>query len=206
MLAAVQSLPRPGATGSVAPAAGPEQLLRPGSTVAIGCGPGATSLLLTLLAAVTGDDSWAAVIGVPDLGLEAAAELGADLRRIALVPDPGPSWLEVTAALLDSLSVVVLRPPGRCRPADTRRLAARARKRGSVLLIFPETAAHSADLSWPESPDVLFQPVFSSWRGLGAGHGRLREHWLKVVASGRRLAGPSRSFRLAAHPDGGGPA
>ena len=54
---------------------------------------------------------WVGFAGCADFGAEAAAELGIELTRTVLVPDPGEHWLEVTAALVDVLRVVVLRPP-----------------------------------------------------------------------------------------------
>jgi len=48
---------------------------------------------------------------MPDLGLLAAYELGVDLERLALVPEPGPDWPQVVAALLDGIDVVVVAPP-----------------------------------------------------------------------------------------------
>lgn len=32
----------------------------------------------------------AAIVGQPDIGLLAAVEMGADLSRLAVIPDPGP--------------------------------------------------------------------------------------------------------------------
>ncbi|NBH10575.1 hypothetical protein GTY80_45970, partial [Amycolatopsis sp. SID8362] len=67
---------------------------------------GSTSLLLALLAPATAAGSWAAVVGLPSLGLAAAAEHGADLSRLALVPRPGAEFPAVVAALLDGVDVV----------------------------------------------------------------------------------------------------
>src|SRR5690349_19612437 len=70
----------------------PGRGLRRGSTVAIAVGPasaaGSTSLLLAMLAAASRAGSWCAVVGVPALGLLAAAESGIALDRLALVPNP----------------------------------------------------------------------------------------------------------------------
>ena len=51
------------------------------------------------------------MVGAPDLGYEAAAELGVDLERTIVVPHPGEHWLSVVAALVDVASVVLVRPP-----------------------------------------------------------------------------------------------
>jgi hypothetical protein len=99
--------------------------LRRGSTVAI---HGGTSLVLALLAGATRAGSWCAVVGMPTLGPIAAAELGVDLERMeALVPDPGPDWAEVVAALLDGLELVVTTAAPTVPQPLARRLSARAR-------------------------------------------------------------------------------
>ena len=50
---------------------------------------GARSLPLSMVAAVTAEGGHAAIVGQPDVGLLAAVEMGADLSRIAVIPDPG---------------------------------------------------------------------------------------------------------------------
>jgi hypothetical protein len=168
----------------------PRRGLKRGSVVGIvGSGVGATSLALALLPAASQEGSWTAVVGQPSLGGLSAGELGIDLARCALVPDPGPTWPTVVAALLDAIDVVVLWPPsGRARAADARRLSARARERGAVLVVVGP---------WPEGPDVRLQPVAATWRGLGDGHGALVARQLEVVASGRGAAARERRVQVA---------
>src|SRR3954469_25369426 len=72
----------------------PSRGLRRGSTVAVATGQsapasGGTSLLLALLAAASRSGSWCAVVGVPALGVLAAAESGVVLDRLVLVAPPG---------------------------------------------------------------------------------------------------------------------
>src|SRR5581483_9287964 len=50
---------------------------------------GARSLPLSMVAAVTAAGGNAAIVGQPDIGLLAAVEMGADLSRLAVIPDPG---------------------------------------------------------------------------------------------------------------------
>ncbi len=149
--------------------------LRRGSTVSVG---GSRSLLLSLLAEATAQGSWAAVVGMPDLGVVAAAELGVETSRMALVPAPGVELVPVTAALLDGVDLVVVG----CGAPDlrtARRLSARARHRGAVLL---------AAGSWPGA-DVELRCVPGRWRGLdGAGHGYLSEREVTVHSYGRGAA------------------
>jgi hypothetical protein len=97
---------------------------------------GARSLPLGVVAAVTAAGGHAAVIGQPDVGLLAAVEMGADLSRLALVPDPGTDPVEVAAVLLDGMDLVVLGLGGRSVPLSrARAVTARARNKGCTLLI-----------------------------------------------------------------------
>ncbi|WP_374999761.1 hypothetical protein [Aeromicrobium sp. CTD01-1L150] len=72
----------------------------------------AASLALLMMAGPSSQGAWCGIVGVRDLGVEAAAAMGVDPARTVVVPDPGARWLEVTAALLDALALVVVRPPG----------------------------------------------------------------------------------------------
>jgi hypothetical protein len=97
---------------------------------------GARSLLLGVVAAVTAAGGHAAVVGLPDVGLLAAVEMGADLTRLALVPDPGTDPIEVAAVLLDGMDLVVLGLGGRSVPLSrARAVTARARNKGCTLLV-----------------------------------------------------------------------
>jgi hypothetical protein len=97
---------------------------------------GARSLLLSMVAAVTAAGGNAAIVGQPDIGLLAAAEMGADLSRLAVIPDPGTDPVEVVAVLVDGMDLVVLGLGG-CRVPQTRARAvvARARNKGCTLLV-----------------------------------------------------------------------
>ena len=163
----------------------PEGGIRRGSTVSVGPMVGGGSVALALAGAVTGGGGWAAAVGWPSLGLAAAVELGADLRRLALVPAPGEHWAAVVAALLDGFDLVMLRPPARVRVGDARRLAARIRERGSVMMIIDGPR-------WPESTDITLTAGRAVWDGLGEGHGCLTGRRLEVVAGGRRSGGRER--------------
>jgi hypothetical protein len=161
----------------------PSRGLRRGSTVAVATGreapaSGGTSLLLALLAEASRSGSWCAVVGVPALGAIAAAESGIALDRLALVPNPGPEWPTVVAALIDGVDLVVTAVPGPISASVTGRLVARARQRGSVLVPFGR---------W-DGADVTLRVVDGRWEGLGAGHGRLRRREVTVLARGRGAA------------------
>lgn len=139
-----------------------------------------TALALALMAGPSAAGGWSAVLGMPDLGIEAAAELGVVLSRTVLVPDPGSLWLEATAALVDVVQVVVVRPPGRVSERDAATVAARLRTRGSVLV---------ACGPWPRSEARLSieQP---RWSGVATGTGHLRSR--RVVVTVQRGAAPAR--------------
>ncbi|MGY4653376.1 hypothetical protein [Mycobacterium sp. URHB0021] len=97
---------------------------------------GARSLPLSMVAAVTAEGGHAAIVGQPDVGLLAAVEMGADLSRIALIPEPGADPVEVAAVLMDGMDLVVLGLGGRSVPATrARAVVARARQRGCTLLV-----------------------------------------------------------------------
>lgn len=180
----------------------PGGALKRGGCVGVAGRSGRTSLLLRLLAGPMATGSWAAVIGIPELSALAAAELGVTLDHLALIPDPGTPWLDVTAALLDCLDIVVLSPPRRCRPTDARRLLARARQRRSVLIIVdgwtsPAMASGASSVNcWPESPDVIVEATETDWQGLRVGHGSLRHRRITVETGGRRVNGPRRVGQL----------
>ena len=207
-LAVEQRLPVLAALEPLLPARG----LRRGSVVAV---EGSSSLALALAASASAEGSWCAAVGRPALGLVAAAELGIALDRFPLVRVPDPSagagpggWAWVVATLLDAVDLVIAWPPGRglaaVRPADARRLAARARERGSVLVVAIEAAPGVGARGWPEAPDIRLAVSRSEWHGLGGGPGsaagvgagRLRGRQVEVVAGGRGAAARERRATL----------
>ncbi len=136
---------------------------------------GATSLLLSLLAAPPG--IWAAVVGMPGLGVLAAAELGVDLDRLGLIPDPGPDVLQVLSVLADGVDVIAAAAPAKLPPARQRVLVGRLRQAGTVLLVMGR---------WPGA-DLSMTVTGVRWSGIGQGHGRLRDREIDVQVAGRRL-------------------
>jgi hypothetical protein len=174
--------------------------LRRGSTVGVG---GSTSLALALLAGPVQAGSWVAAVGVSSLGLAAASELGVSLDRLVLVAEPPTdAWATVVATLVDAFDAVLVRPHRSAKAADARRLAARARERGAVLVVLD---GHGRDdRAWPEAPDVRLAITASEWVGLGAGHGHLRARRVTVEADGRRGAARPRRADLWLPAAGGG--
>jgi hypothetical protein len=167
----------------------PGRGLRRGSTIAVvptAQAPGGTSLMLALLAAASQAGSWCAVVGIPALGILAAAELGIALGRLALVPHPGPEWPSVVAALIDGVDVVVIAPPGPVAAPVAARLVARARQRGTVLMPYG---------GW-DGADVTLRVVGGRWEGLAPGRGRLRRRRITVAARGRGAAARPRELTV----------
>jgi hypothetical protein len=181
----------------------PDTGLRRGTVLSVSGAGGATSLLCILLAQAMAEGSWVAVVGLPALGLEAAARLGLRLDHLALVPDPDTHWAEVVGILVDALDVVAV-APGRCRPADARRLAARVRERGSLLVVAsPAAVTGRSAPRWPEPVDLQLEVGTARWHGLDAGDGTLQRRSVTVQSSGRRAAARQRRVRLwLPAPDG----
>ncbi len=177
----------------------PEGVLRRGTTLVVD-GPGSAgtfSVALALVSAASAAGSWCALVGHPALGAVAAHDLGIDLGRLAVVPRPGAAWGEVTAALLEGVELVVLCPPFPPRPAMARRLVARARRRGAVLVVTPGRAG------WPEPPDLRLRVDEVVWEGAGAGEGYLRRRRMTMTAIGRRSATrPAHRHLWLPAPDG----
>jgi hypothetical protein len=177
----------------------PSRGLRRGSTVAVGPGwpapSGNTSLVFALLAEASKAGSWCAVVGLPALGAVAAADTGIVLERLALVPNPGPEWATVAAALIDGVDVVVIAAPGVVSAAIASRLAARARQRGSVLVPYGR---------W-EGADITLRVTRGRWDGLGDGHGRLRRREVTIVAQGRGAAAQPKEITVWMPTTGTGP-
>ncbi len=197
-LAAERSLP---VCDALAPLL-PDGALPRGVSVGVS-GPGATSLALGLVAAASAAGSWTVVVGAPELGLVAASEAGLELARTVVVAAPPPErWSTVVAALAEAVEVVVVRPTGRVRPADVRRLGAHLRARGGVLVRLPGPG------SWPEAPDIALRASDPGWRGAVGpdrldGAGRLRARRLVVEATGRRRSARPRRLELwLPGPDG----
>ncbi|MDQ3402605.1 MAG: hypothetical protein M3548_04320 [Actinomycetota bacterium] len=162
-------MPVPAALAGLFPWTG----LRRGSTVAVRD----IGLLLALLAEPTARGSWGAVVGVPSLGVVAAAEIGVDPGRLALVPRPGNDVVGVVAALLDGFDIVAV-AVAKMGDAQARRLSARARNRGAVLMpIGP----------WPGA-DIELRCARTRWSGLGVGHGQLSAREVDIHARGRGAA------------------
>ncbi len=140
------------------------------------------SLALALAAGASRAGEWVGFAGCRDFGAEAAAELGIELSRTVLVPDPGEHWLEVTAALVDVLRVVVLRPPASVTERAAGVLDSRLRTRSAVLVVHGD---------WPRA-EARLSVEQSTWFGPTAGPGQLEER-RALVAVHRGARPPQRA-------------
>lgn len=154
----------------------------------LGCqGAAAVSIALAVVTGASAAGSWLAVVGLPALGLRAAAELGIALERLVMVADTAntgalgeTAWANMAAALIDGFDLVVIRSNPNVRAGTARRLQARVQSRGAVLVVVGDPGRFICDL--------VVTAQAGTWEGLGDGSGRLSRRRLGVSVSGRRLA------------------
>jgi hypothetical protein len=150
-------------------------------------------LSLALAAGASAAGAWCAAVGLPSLGVRAAIDIGIDPGRLLLVAEPGESWAQVVASLLDGCDIVLLRPPDRPSPQLRRKLEATARRHGSVLLVAG---------SW-DGALARLRITAHQWAGLGPGHGRLRARKVRVLSEGRGAGARPRHAQIwLPAPDG----
>ena len=142
---------------------------------------GARSLPLSMVAAVTAGGGNAAIVGQPDVGLLAAVEMGADLSRLAVIPDPGTDPVEVAAVLMDGMDLIVLALGGRSVPMTrARAVVARAQQKGCTLLV--------TDGDW-QGASIRLKARVSGYETTSErpGFGRISKVRLEVCAAGRAI-------------------
>jgi len=150
-------------------------------------------LCLAVAAGASAAGAWCAAVGLPQLGVAAAAGAGLDPGRLLLIPDPGAGWPQVVASLIDGCELVLLRPPGQPSAQVRTRLAATLRRRGGVLVVAG---------GW-DGAQARLLVVRQEWAGIGTGHGRLRARRVQVAADGRGAAARLRTRWLwLPGPDG----
>jgi hypothetical protein len=167
----------------------PDGGLRRGSVITLSGVSGTTSVLLPLLAAATATGEWTAVVEPGDtLGGAAVAEAGVAMERCAIVRRVrADRWAVVVAALLEGVTLVAASVPPGVRLGDARRLAARARERGAVLVAM-DSVPGVRSVAWPAEAALRLHVHPGPWRGLTSGHGLLSERDLQVRVEGRGAA------------------
>lgn len=182
--AAERTLPVTGALTPLFPAGLPR-----GVTLAV-TGNAARSFLFAIVAAATRSGSWLGILGMADPGWRAAAEAGVATDRIVVVDTRGSGGrdAECVAAALDGFDLVLMGSTLHPTSGTARRLAARARERGTVLL--------AEDGPLGKGADITVQARSDHWRGLGTGWGHLAGRRVSMHAEGRRVPGRRRRVRL----------
>ena len=134
-------------------------------------GVDSATLALAMAAGASQSGEWVGFAGWSDFGVEAAAGLGIELSRTVLVPDLGEHWLEVTAALIDVLRVVVIRPPAAVDARAAEVLESRLRTRSGALVVWG---------AWPRC-EARLSLEDSRWSGPQGGAGWLGQRSVSVV-------------------------
>ncbi|MDH3010288.1 hypothetical protein [Gordonia alkanivorans] len=171
---------------------------------------GANSLLIAMIASATRAGGQVGIVGMPRLSMLSAVEMGADLSRIATIPDPGLDPVEVAAVLLDGMDLVVLGRVGpgtadAVAPSRARVVMGRVRKQSSVLLVAGGTwpgaqlTIEARVLTYRHSPLLSGATDLDSAR---SGYGRIGGMRLQVTASGRGRQTQSTEVDLLARGQG----
>lgn len=155
-------------------------------------GSAAMSCALAVMVAPTRAGSWAGVVGLPSVGVAAAAELGVELSRTIFVAGESSSstssdMVAVLSALIDGVEVLVLsrRVVAAVSDGVMRKLHTRMQSRGAVLVLVGDPGSVSADVRLNASTVM--------WEGLGAGNGHLQRRRVNIELDARRRGRPTRT-------------
>ena len=158
-------------------------------------GSAAMSCALAVMAAPTQVGSWAGVVGLPSVGVGAAAELGVALSRTVFVAGASPSssssassdMAAVISALVDGVEVLVLsrQVVASVSGGVMRTLHTRLQSRGGVLVLVGDPGSVSAD--------VRLVATTMMWDGVGAGNGHLQRRRVSIELAARRRGRPTRA-------------
>lgn len=161
-------------------------------------GPLSTTLAATLIAPSIVAGSWACLIDLPAIGVDALCEQGVPLERVVAVDGRPDRWVDLVSAAADGFDVIVTSIPGHLSRGALRRLTERLRRRGAVFVAIgaplaerPDTPAAPARPPTRRLPrqfgDTILTTVAPRWSGLDDGAGHLRTCDVEIVAGGRRL-------------------
>ena len=166
-------------------------------------GSAAMSCALAVMAAPTQVGSWAGVVGLPSVGVSAAAELGVVLSRTVFVAGTSSSstsssstssstfassdMAAVISALVDGVEVLVLsrQVVASVSGGVMRTLHTRLQSRGGVLVLVGDPGSISAD--------VRLVATTTMWDGVGAGNGHLQRRRVSIELAARRRGRPTRA-------------
>ena len=179
----------------------PDAGLRRGHVVSCR-GPAARSLALALVALPAAGGAWVAMVGLPDLGVEAAVEHGLPPERLVSVDARSTSeWADRLVAAADGIDLLLTTPPA---DADrvVRKLRQRIQAKGSVVVFVPAGHGPAHPVAPMSGVDVDLITTGASWIGIGEGHGRLTARRVTIRAGGRRLPRPVTIECWLPGPDG----
>jgi len=161
------------------------------------------SLALAMAGQATRNGSWLAAVehrGTFEFSPEAAGELGVALERMVVVATPpgnAPGAVEVVAALIEGFDVVIVPGHAPLAPTAVRRLRARLRIRGGVVVV---VGGHGG---W--QPDLVLRSTAGGpcggWEPLEE-NGRLRRRRVIIEVDARRQGAPARHVFWLPTPDG----
>jgi len=107
-------------------------------------GEASLSLVCCLVADASRHGSWVGLVGVESLGLMCASDAGVALERLVRIDiDEGAPWAHVVGACVEGIDIVVVARP-RCTAHDARRIEARVKAHGGVLVVLGDAGAFSA--------------------------------------------------------------
>lgn len=150
-------------------------------------GDAARALALASGARATTTGSWLAVIGVGDLGIEAAAEFGIDLSRLVVVDaecGDHRRWADLVGAAVDGCELIITTTPPQLSERSLRWVRQRVRSRGAVVLVLAERDRGDRD---HYGADLGLDARTSAWVGIERGAGVLRARRVEVTVIGRRV-------------------
>ncbi len=164
----------------------PEGGLVRGRTVLCG-GDAAVALALRIVSQPTQAGSWLGVVGVHNIGVQAASEQGVALQRVVFV-QPATSraeWVSTVAAAADGFDVLMLEVPHGITVADARRVQTRIQSRRNALVLIGAT--QKLALQSVFQPDVVMDTTTTQWNGIERGAGHVQSREVCVAVSGRRV-------------------
>ena len=157
-------------------------------------GVAARSMAFGLMRKALVEGGWMAVVDVPTLGTDAAAEFGVPLERVVRIDTgidadetsgTGLDWIDVMGAAVDGFDLVLTRVPAALRndrrPAAVRKLGSRLQQKGAVIVTLGAPGALGGDIELTTQRTV--------WAGLGDGTGHLHRRVIDVEVAGRRMPG-----------------
>jgi hypothetical protein len=150
-------------------------------------GDAARALALASSARATATGSWLAVVGVADLGVEAAVEFGIDLSRLVVVDaecGDHRRWVDLVGAAADGCELIITTTPPRLSERALRWVRQRVRSRGAVVLVLAEHDRAERD---HYGADLGLDTRTSAWAGIEHGAGVLRARRVEVAITGRRV-------------------